>query len=73
LAPEAAVVRIEAACALGDGERARALTEVFERAWPASPLRARVHKMCGAAGPPLDQPSGGLIRERPEPGRGSPR
>jgi hypothetical protein len=48
LAQEAAVVRIEAVCATGDRARARSLTEEFGRAWPRSPLRARVGNMCGA-------------------------
>jgi hypothetical protein len=48
LAQEAAVVRIEAMCAVGDLARARSLTEAFGRTWPRSPLRARVGNMCGA-------------------------
>ena len=48
LAQEAAVVRIEAVCATGDSARARSLTADFARAWPHSPLRARVWNMCGA-------------------------
>lgn len=48
LAQEAAVVRIEAVCALGDRARARSLTADFGRKWPSSPLRARVWNMCGA-------------------------
>jgi hypothetical protein len=48
LAQEAAVVRIEAVCALGDRARARTLTAEFGRTWPASPLRARVWNMCGS-------------------------
>jgi hypothetical protein len=48
LAQEAAVVRIEAVCALGDSARARSLTAEFGRRWPGSPLRARVRNMCGA-------------------------
>jgi hypothetical protein len=48
LAQEAAVVRIEAMCALGDTARARSFTAEFGRRWPSSPLRARVWNMCGA-------------------------
>jgi hypothetical protein len=48
LAQEAAVVRIEAMCALGDTAGARSLTAEFGRRWPSSPLRARVWNMCGA-------------------------
>ena len=47
LAPEAAAIRIEATCAEGDRETARALADRFVRRWPGSPLARRVPHLCG--------------------------
>lgn len=47
LAPEAAAVRIEATCAVGDRETAGALADQFVRRWPDSPLARRVPHLCG--------------------------
>lgn len=47
LAPEAAAIRIEATCAVGDHETARVLADQFSRRWPDSPLARRVAHLCG--------------------------
>jgi outer membrane protein assembly factor BamD (BamD/ComL family) len=46
LRPESLAARVDALCALGERERARAVAEAFVEEFPSSALAARVRNRC---------------------------